>query len=684
MQTGMLRKAIGESFQRGDLAGVQKQIEEYEACCPEDIELVTIKTNYYIQINDLEQALKFAKEGERRLPLNGDVQYNLAYVLELCGALEEAAQHYFIADYLFGYDGKEELREELDISRTISGLMERLQQECQQCEEVEEKARRVLLMKNLLELGTNGFGAEVADFRMTRDVIGKMYVESLAKRRYAGIYEDQSAIFGLIDDKDLLHIKAEFLEAEENVEYIVSESEESEDTEYMLPIALKKEAKAEHSFFCGGESLDVAQLGARHFNYYRVKNHTSVFSSEVSYYGKPIKLKTAPDKKKLVLSIFVDGLSDTVLKEDFQKHMPNTYKYFQKGTIFDRVYTAAEWTYPGIINIVTGLSTVHHMNFHNKIDYWMPHNVPTLAETFQEEGYYTAIFNGDWRIIPPYGHARGYDRFVWQHQWSGLRVEEVICDAINHIEAFQETNQYVWISIGDLHDIADMVSLPITVQKNLDLKSCSIEKGSATSVKQSYSENKKRQYLQQAAHIDRWLKILFRYIEENYDEQEVVVSLFADHGQGFLKPNDAHFLAKERANIAFMFRGGEAEGKGKIQELVSSCDYGYIMRELSGIRQPRVRTDGRIPGIFGSGAGREYALTESIHPEDPYYAAIYAEKETFFFTNPEPVQTDGRFRLGEYECYLEDSEGIRLENEKLKEYYLKIVMEHIAPILIYE
>ena len=58
--------------------------------------------------------------------------------------------------------------------------------------------------------------------------------------------------------------------------------------------------------------------------------------------------------------------------------------------------------------------------------------------------------------------------------------------------------------------------------------------------------------------MDRWLHVLYSYLEENYKDEEIIVSLFADHGQGYLIERDGHFLSKERANVAFMFRGGIA------------------------------------------------------------------------------------------------------------------------------
>ena len=49
-----------------------------------------------------------------------------------------------------------------------------------------------------------------------------------------------------------------------------------------------------------------------------------------------------------------------------------------------------------------------------------------------------------------------------------MRTEQVMCDAIEHIETFKETNQYLWLTAGDLHDIADEVSLVSSVNAHID------------------------------------------------------------------------------------------------------------------------------------------------------------------------------------------------------------------------
>lgn len=686
-----IKEQIENYLTSGNTQEGKKLMEEYEKIAPHDADLISMKIQYSLLEGDIEAALAFALQGTRRLPLNGEMYYNLAYIYEILGQWMEAYINYYKSTVLYCYVDEKKV-DDLNIKEKIAEVLNKFVEDAKNFtsqEQFEERKKQLALLE---ELERNAFGFEEIAFRNYQQIVGKYYYENQYSKRFVGIFKDQflSNFQGNQNGKnmDVVHLKAEFMEVQElekgqTLKILYSENANG-NAQFLVPIACENE-NTTHIFRTEEDEHAVIQYHPKHFNYYRVKNDTNITATDKSYLGRPIPLQYDASKKRLVLSIFVDGLAQSVLQgEGFEKYMPYTYKYFKDGTICSRAYNTAEWTYPSIANYVTGLDTTHHMLFHNILDCAMPLDTPTLAEYFHQEGYYTANFSGNWRIIPIYGHARGYDRFVYQHQKVGMKVHEVIADVLDHLETFKDTNQYLWLSIGDLHDIADCDDLPVGVQKNLPLDVRVHEDMGATSVKQSYSRNKTEMYIRDAGHVDRWLRYLYLFLEENFKDDEIIVSLFSDHGQGYLVEGDAHFLSKERSNVAFMFRGGMADGKGVVDEVISTSDYSKIMRKLAGINQPEVPTDGRLPEIFGGDAERDYALTESIHPKDFYQAVMFAKNETFFFVNPSPVENDGRFRLAEYDYWLEDNQRNRIQNDELCKKYLGIILEHIAPILIYE
>ncbi len=59
----------------------------------------------------------------------------------------------------------------------------------------------------------------------------------------------------------------------------------------------------------------------------------------------------------MVLTIFINGLSYDFLEEQgLENIMPNTYKFFNKGTICKKCYTTGECTPPSVASICIGLN----------------------------------------------------------------------------------------------------------------------------------------------------------------------------------------------------------------------------------------------------------------------------------------------------------------------------------------
>lgn len=660
-KSSMLKLLIERSFSGGNFQQIRYWIDEYCKYCPLDMDVISMETMYSLYTGDIQLALQWALKGVKSFPTSGDLYYNLGTVYENLEEWYLAWLAYYRAGIIYSYS------EEAKIGRLdLKAILDNIRDKCVESTNC----------ATLEELEDNGAGLREIGFRnSSKPIVGRYYWETETNKKYVGIYRDY---FLRNAHTDLIHLKGEFVEVTEGKDYKVSSGE----GEVLLPIASANN-DTRHMMYADGKEYLIKQRFNKHFNYYRVPAGTQVYSSDIAYYGKPIPLVHDKKRKKLVLNIFVDGLAQAILDgTEFEKNMPNTASFFDKGTVCTRAYNTAEWTYPSIVNYVTGVSTTQHMLFHNMLDWRIPEEYTTLAEYFQEKGYFTSKHCGNWRIIPTYGHARGYDQFIYQHQWQGYKAEMLIGEVIDHIEAFKETDQFLWMSIGDLHDVADGIDMPNAVQSRLDIEDCVEEVVGRTSVQQEYSELKSRNYKAMAKRIDVLLGTLYRYLQENYADEDIIVSLFSDHGQGYLVPTGSHFCAPERSKVAFMFRGSDIK-QSVCDEVISTSDYIKIMCKLADIEMKNVEIEGKLPRGFG-GMGRDYALTESIHPGDAYNAAIYAEDSIFYFTNPFPVQHDGRFYLKEYKMRLTDLEGNDLIDDVKCEKYLRIILEHIAPICIYE
>lgn len=676
----MRKSDIENKLNNLELLKVKDLIAQYEQKVPMDMDLIAYKCLYYLYSNELDKALEYGLIAVEKYPTNGEFYYNLAYIYEMKNDLLSSCKNYVKAYYIFESTGNE-TSQKLCLKEKVINLFNEIKELEGYARQNENNASIVEKIQIFMEQYSSCFGLdEMPVYKGNEQVVGNYYWTAENQKHYIGAYRSQ--LNELIGDGnwDLLHVKGEFLLASEGKHRLIKGTA----LEYFVPIAVE-ESNTVHMF--KNPSMDmipVLQKENKHFNYYKVKSGTEIYSSNKSFYGNPIPINHDNKRKKLILNIFIDGLAQEVINgDDFPKLMPCTYEFFRKGTICTQAYSSADWTYPSVASIVTGLNSIQHKMFHNKIDSHIPKDITTLSEYFHEAGYFTSTLSGDWRVTPSYGYIRGCDQFIYQHSIAGMKAETAIGEAIDHLEAFQDTDQFFWFTIGDLHDIADGFDLSLAVQRNLELEDRAMENAGKTSVKQAYSQSKIKSYKNSAAHIDILLNALYTYIEKKYTDEDIIVSLFADHGQGYLIPKDGHFLSKERSNVAFMFRGSNVPASIS-NEIMSTCDYVSIMCKLAKIPMKDSLTSGNLPVHFGGKNQREYALAESLHPGDPYYAAFFTKQYIIYFENGSLTNDDGRFLLKDYVILVKDFNGNLINDESILEKYMKIVLEHIASVRIYE
>ncbi|MCR5418319.1 MAG: sulfatase-like hydrolase/transferase [Lachnospiraceae bacterium] len=662
-------------------AEVETAIAEYESKYPFDADIFILKGNFLLRMREYEEARDTLKKGCEMYPYYSVLHYMLAKIYEELKEYDainyyNAIKYYYIAGALD--ETKSDIWDEsLNMAdKLLRELSDMIEKKIESGIGIEEIRRVKLFIDRIALESENMFGRMEFRFRGNSSIIGECYPDD-KEEVFVGAYRSRHQLTS--DEKDLLNACGEFRRVKEMSSYLV------ENDAALLPVASREKAKLDFVQLDCAKIIKQLQRETDTFYYYRVGKGMRIQSDQPLLIGKEIAIRHDSRRKRMVMSIFVDGLAQQLLtKEGFEKVMPNTYHFFaEQGMVCTNAWTTGEWTLPSIAGIMSGLSTLKHQVFHCDIDYSISKDSVTIAERFQKAGYYTTILNGNWRIIPVYGMDRGFDSFLYRHQYANWRVEHIIGDAIEYIEAFKETDQYVWLSIGDLHHVADEDSLPLSVQTqmNLDIRQDD-ESGQGTSVKQGYSDNKRMQYEKMMGYVDRHLGILYDYLRRNYPDDEMVISLFSDHGQGYLVPEGSEFLSKERTNVSMMFRDG-VHKDAEMNELLSTLDYGEMLCELAGAREfDNPRSEGMLPVSLG-GEKRRFAVTESIHPHDPYQIALRFDDFTFFFRNPTVVQWDGRFELAEYEAYLKDDNGNLVEDQKLCEECTQYVLNRIAKYLIY-
>lgn len=584
---------IEQLIKNGKYQETWSAIAEYEKEYPFDADMDTYRFLCLNNAGEHQMALQYAYRAVQNQPYVADAHYNCGYAFELCENYFQAYEQYAVAKELaLGGNpiGVPIEKIEESMQQILNIIMNRAQ--LGETDDIETDKRWINYIANMDRIN---WGIRKPVFHDGTNMIAQKYNDYPdLPEMFAGITGMQSA-YHMIRNK--LYVNTIMEETDLQRTYAMGSNIEIEsDTECFVPLIMdgpgrlcvqteKKQAEIEYN------------SPLQYINY-RVPKGKVLISSEDREFrlGEMVPIIHDRKRKPLILNIFVDGLSQTVLENHMEMLMPNTYRFFREGMICTNAHTAGDWTFPSIASIVTGQTMANHKMLHSKLLRKIDAETPILFEYFKNAGYNTTKIGGNWRIAPNYGYARGMNRVHYQHMYEGFPIEKVVSEVEEQIHTMRETDQFIWMEIGELHLIADEYNVA-PLQEQFVIWENDNTKGKINSVKQEYDETKRKYYLKQIEYVDRKLAGLYQYIENNYEENEIVITLFADHGQGYLVRPEEEFLCDERTKIAFMTKGGGVSGK--TEELISACDYTPIICKLAGIEYNYENTDASLPVVYG-------------------------------------------------------------------------------------
>lgn len=656
------------------LEDANQKIKIYEKEFPYDLDNYSMKALYAFYNGNIDHAIEECKKGLEQNIYNYDLNYNIAVFYEY---LEEffLAYEYYVKAKTIKECSKDNDKDTViknladDEKRVISKI--EASTKLKTSNEIKQVIKRI---KELEENEQSSFGlVNILDWINGSKKMGHIFKDSTGNKLFAS--KHQNYVDNLLPN-DMLNRSIDVRKVWHNSKSFQFYSKDI----IVLPIStldsnihlIITEEDKEYSF----------KIEPKTFYYFRLQGNIKIESSTELIIGEPIKLGRDKNKKALVLNIFVDGLSSIFLDEyGIEELMPRTYDYFREGVKCSNMYTASDWTYPSIASFNTGKYVVNHKLYHPSLCRELPIDYPILAEHFHNEGYTTAKVDGDWRSTPNYGYARGMDRTIYKR---GCMGGQIITEVIEHIEFMKDTNQFLWICVDNLHEIADGIEQKASIQKVLSLEARVISDASEpTSVKQRYNTGKIERYKEQIKYIDRDLSLLYSYIKDNFKEDDIIVTLFSDHGQGYLLRDEEFFLADSRAKVPLFIKSSNLKTDAVCDELVSAVDYMPILCKLAEIPIDMTKIDGNLPISFGGTKEREYVYIESLHPGDPYYAVIKDKDRIFHFSTVKSTNNDGRIDIEAYEAKLYDTAGTLIEDRELLNNYINVVFEHIREYILY-
>lgn len=665
-------KEIEKLIIEGEYQKAWQEIGVYEENFPNNSELDTYKFLCMTNLGKEEEALSYAQSAVKKQPYVADVHFNCGYAYQRCEKYFEAYEQYAIAQELV--EGNNPFSFQMDelysaMKEVLGIILQRAEEKKGELQATERRWLDYIVFQNKIQ-----WGVRTQIFHQTElPIIGNEYMDyPELKKLYIGV-AGLCSVFRKASDrleKNTISEEAEM----QRVGDELSSFEINEEQDCYLPIVM--ENRGNLIFQSKGREIDVSYNSPLQYVNYRVPKGKTVVKTMSNKFrvGELVPIEHNNHRRHLILSIFVDGLSQTVLDDNMEVVMPYTYRFFKQGMICTNVHTTGDWTLPSVVSYVTGQTIAKHKLLHPDLLRKIDRDTPILFEYFKKHGYNTSKIGGNWRIAPNYGYARGMNRVLYQHMYEGLSIEKTISEVEEQIYSMRDTDQYIWMELGDLHLIADELNCG-KLQSEFDVWDIAASAGKTNSVKQNYDETKKKYYMKQIEYIDRKLAGLFSFISDYYRDEDFIISLFSDHGQGYLvKPNE-NFLSDSRTKVAFMVRGNGITGI--TDELISACDYGPVLCKVAGIEFDLKNTDASLPVAFGGKMKREFTVTESIHPGDPYQVVLNGDDFRFYLRSEDRVTSECRVRLDKFTARLTDKDGNDINDCGKKDFYTKWCIEHI-------
>jgi hypothetical protein len=420
---------------------------------------------------------------------------------------------------------------------------------------------------------------------------------------------------------------------------------------------------------------EIKNLPTKRYQYFTAKKgiRYSIESNNGIVIGKPIRLQQKiKHKKKLVLCIFIDGLADLseLGKYEDDLLMPHTTSFFKNGTRFRNNFSNAEWTLPSVPGFFTGTRQQSHGFFSPKDNHVIGKDSKILSEIFQEDGYLTYQACGNWRKSPAYGYVKGFDRTVYKKE---MDANEIIFSFLEHMRAFKDRDNFVWLTLMDVHHLLKAIpDVSNSIMDNICVTPWYDPDNKNKSVFTSRDENLVDVYVNEIKRLDYYLNIIYDYLNANFEEDEMLVTLVSDHGQAFLS-DDQHPLSLARTKVPWFLFGGGVPAQDA-HELTENIDVFETLLKYCNLKTNENNYDSKFPLVLGGKSERDYVFSQSIYPGQTYKAVIRDKFCEYRFESKIVVSING-FIQGEID--LNETSCINESNALKKELYKNIVLEKI-------
>lgn len=358
-----------------------------------------------------------------------------------------------------------------------------------------------------------------------------------------------------------------------------------------------------------------------------------------------------------------------------------------EGARFARAISTAGLTPMSHASILTGRNPYSHglRVFHGDLDHRLPEGVPVLPEILASRGWSTAAFVSAYPVSGAFGLDRGYACFDTglEEGFSKLDPAEPIREDGRYVDARVGDSQrrgdettdralawldehgeagpwHLWIHYFDPHDVS--LVPPATFANEHDFPAY----GSA----RNDQETKDRTYALEVSWTDTQVGRVLDWVRSAGQDQETVVVVIADHGQGLADGLARHGWSKHRLlydwalHVPLILRVPGVRAAGPIEALVRSIDVAPTVLEALDLPPPE-GIEGRslLPLLSGEPDEPRIAYADALNLHDthaPLSRLPETQRDDLY------VAQDGDWKLILHRTHPESSELYHIAEDPLE------------------
>ena len=340
----------------------------------------------------------------------------------------------------------------------------------------------------------------------------------------------------------------------------------------------------------------------------------------------PIRIQKSKNtiKKRNIIVLILDSLMPCKMSTYNGKDLTqNIDSFFSEKTYkFWNAFSQGEWTLPSLASIVTGIYAIQH-GVYNPLEYQreLPKIIKTFPEKLRTANYHTYCNSAARRFIPPYGHYRGFNRFVLTEWLDDNSTNSIVQGALEFIEAHKRQNFLCFLHFCDPHPPYGKFSY------FSDLTSKSSRYSYLGKLYTKWKNDRGNEALLTelieggdliTKQLDFYLGQLFNYLKSEDLLKNTSVILTADHGRFFLKSSEISsdnpyksmpLLNEERVRVPLLIRDDNLAQKNIYTFAENGVDIYPTVMELAGIEK-----DEHLSGksLINKEESRTFGISESL------------------------------------------------------------------------